>query len=95
MYFIQYSELPVRPLFLHLLLPPKFHPSRPPSQISHAHCKSSEADKIGLSLVGYPGLEDIDPVYCMPARLIKDLGIDRPYETLPRLQSWPESKQDA
>jgi hypothetical protein len=28
----------------------------------------------GLSLLGYPGLDDLDPVYCMPASLIERLG---------------------
>ncbi|ORZ39971.1 rab geranylgeranyltransferase [Catenaria anguillulae PL171] len=31
----------------------------------------------GLSLLGYPGLEPVDPTYCMPAGLIKSLGIYR------------------
>ncbi|KAL0255546.1 hypothetical protein I308_100351 [Cryptococcus tetragattii IND107] len=38
----------------------------------------------GLSLLGYPDLQDIDPVYCMPADLITDLGLRRPYSVLPR-----------
>ncbi|KAK8858430.1 hypothetical protein IAR55_002657 [Kwoniella newhampshirensis] len=43
----------------------------------------------GLSLLGYPGLQDIDPVYCMPAGLIASLGLRKPYITLPRLSSYP------
>lgn len=39
----------------------------------------------GLSLLGYPGLEDIDPLYCMPAKTIRRMGIAKPYTALPRL----------
>ena len=38
----------------------------------------------GLSLLGYPGLEDIDPVYCMPARLIRTMGLQKDWQALPR-----------
>ncbi|ODN74543.1 hypothetical protein L202_06914 [Cryptococcus amylolentus CBS 6039] len=41
----------------------------------------------GLSLLGYPGLQDIDPVYCMPADLIDRLGLRKPYSVLPRQSS--------
>ncbi|KAJ3018813.1 UNVERIFIED_CONTAM: hypothetical protein HDU68_010977 [Siphonaria sp. JEL0065] len=30
----------------------------------------------GLSLLGYPDLEPVDPRYCMPVRVVKRLGID-------------------
>lgn len=39
----------------------------------------------GLSLVGYPGLEDIDPLYCMPAKVIRRMGIEKGYTALPRM----------
>ncbi|ODN95776.1 geranylgeranyl transferase type-2 subunit beta [Cryptococcus wingfieldii CBS 7118] len=41
----------------------------------------------GLSLLGYPGLQDIDPVYCMPADLIDRLGLRKAYSVLPRQSS--------
>jgi geranylgeranyl transferase type-2 subunit beta len=43
----------------------------------------------GLSLLGYPGLNDIDPLYCMPASVIDKLGLRKPYSALPRLESYP------
>nr|XP_018262567.1 geranylgeranyl transferase type-2 subunit beta [Kwoniella dejecticola CBS 10117]OBR84725.1 geranylgeranyl transferase type-2 subunit beta [Kwoniella dejecticola CBS 10117] len=43
----------------------------------------------GLSLLGYPGLEDIDPVYCMPAKLIDKLVLRKPYAALERMSSYP------
>lgn len=43
----------------------------------------------GLSLLGYPGLQDIDPLYCMPADVIAARGLKKPYKALPRLESWP------
>jgi geranylgeranyl transferase type-2 subunit beta len=45
----------------------------------------------GLSLVGYPGLQDIDPVFCLPAKTIDKLGLRKTYRTLPRLASYPSS----
>ena len=38
----------------------------------------------GLSLLGYPGLEDIDPVYCMPAKLIEKMGLRKGWKALER-----------
>jgi len=38
----------------------------------------------GLSLLGYPGLVDLDPVYCMPAPLIEKMGLRRGWKALPR-----------
>ncbi|KZT35986.1 rab geranylgeranyltransferase [Sistotremastrum suecicum HHB10207 ss-3] len=38
----------------------------------------------GLSLLGYPGLNDLDPVYCMPAELIKRKGLTKAWLALPR-----------
>ncbi|KAI9178763.1 Rab geranylgeranyltransferase [Blastocladiella emersonii ATCC 22665] len=31
----------------------------------------------GLSLLGFPGLESVDPTYCMPTGVIRKLGIER------------------
>ncbi|KAF8346697.1 rab geranylgeranyltransferase [Amanita rubescens] len=39
----------------------------------------------GLSLLGYPGLVDLDPVYCMPADLIAEMGLKREWKALERL----------
>ncbi|OSX62735.1 hypothetical protein POSPLADRAFT_1046141 [Postia placenta MAD-698-R-SB12] len=38
----------------------------------------------GLSLLGYPGLNDLDPVYCMPASLIERMGLKKGWQALPR-----------
>ncbi|KXN84945.1 putative geranylgeranyl transferase type-2 subunit beta [Leucoagaricus sp. SymC.cos] len=38
----------------------------------------------GLSLLGYPGLEDLDPVYCMPAQLTEKMGLKKGWKALPR-----------
>jgi len=38
----------------------------------------------GLSLLGHPDLEDIDPVYCMPAPVIERLGLRKGWVALPR-----------
>ncbi|CAE6480771.1 unnamed protein product [Rhizoctonia solani] len=38
----------------------------------------------GLSLLGYPGLVDLDPVYCMPAAIIEQLGLRKDWRALPR-----------
>ena len=38
----------------------------------------------GLSLLGFPGLVDIDPVYCMPADRIEAKGLHKNWEALPR-----------
>lgn len=43
----------------------------------------------GLSLLGYPGLNDIDPLYCLPAQVTEKLGLRTKYQTLPRLDAWP------
>jgi hypothetical protein len=34
----------------------------------------------GLSLLGYPGLEDVDPIYCMPASLIERMGLKKSWK---------------
>ena len=36
----------------------------------------------GLALLGEPGLEHVDPTYCMPSRITERLGIARPYQQL-------------
>ncbi|KAJ3554310.1 hypothetical protein NP233_g12447 [Leucocoprinus birnbaumii] len=41
----------------------------------------------GLSLIGYPGLEDLDPVYCMPERIISEMGLRKGWKALPRRTS--------
>jgi len=38
----------------------------------------------GLSLLGYPGLEDLDPVYCMPSDVIERRGLRKAWLALPR-----------
>jgi geranylgeranyl transferase type-2 subunit beta len=39
---------------------------------------------LGLSLLGYPGLEDLDPVYCMPRDVIERMGLKKGWVALPR-----------
>jgi geranylgeranyl transferase type-2 subunit beta len=39
---------------------------------------------IGLSLLGYPALMDLDPVYCMPASIIEKLGLRKEWKALQR-----------
>lgn len=34
----------------------------------------------GLSLLGFPRLQAIDPVYAMPVDVVRRLGIARPYQ---------------
>jgi geranylgeranyl transferase type-2 subunit beta len=38
----------------------------------------------GLSLLGYPRLEDVDPVYCMPVSLIERMGLNKSWKALLR-----------
>jgi geranylgeranyl transferase type-2 subunit beta len=38
----------------------------------------------GLSLLGYPGLADLDPVYCMPAHVIEARGLRKSWKALER-----------
>ncbi|CDS01596.1 probable BET2-geranylgeranyltransferase type II beta subunit [Sporisorium scitamineum] len=40
----------------------------------------------GLSLLGFEGLQQVDPTYCMPLRTTKALGIDRPYQRPPPIE---------
>ncbi|KAH7918636.1 rab geranylgeranyltransferase [Leucogyrophana mollusca] len=37
-----------------------------------------------LSLLGYPGLVDLDPVYCMPADIIERMGLRKGWKALDR-----------
>ena len=46
----------------------------------------------GLSLLGYPGLEDLDPVYCMPAKVIEILGLRKGWKALTRRRPSTHSK---
>ncbi|KAJ7283809.1 rab geranylgeranyltransferase [Mycena rebaudengoi] len=41
----------------------------------------------GLSILGYPALVDLDPVYCMPARLIEMKGLKKGWKALERRQT--------
>ncbi|KAH6904881.1 rab geranylgeranyltransferase [Coprinopsis sp. MPI-PUGE-AT-0042] len=38
----------------------------------------------GLSLLGHPNLVDLDPVYCMPAKLMQEKGLRKGWVALPR-----------
>ncbi|KAK7470636.1 Rab geranylgeranyltransferase [Stygiomarasmius scandens] len=38
----------------------------------------------GLSILGYPGLADLDPVYCMPADIIERMGLRKGWKNLER-----------
>ncbi|KAF7352949.1 Geranylgeranyl transferase type-2 subunit beta [Mycena venus] len=38
----------------------------------------------GLSILGYPGLVDLDPVYCMPAPIIEAKGLRKAWKGLER-----------
>ena len=42
---------------------------------------------IGLSLLGYPGLMDLDPVYCMPASIVENVGLRKGWKALQRRTS--------
>jgi geranylgeranyl transferase type-2 subunit beta len=37
-----------------------------------------------LSILGYPGLVDLDPVYCMPAPIIEAKGLRKGWKGLER-----------
>lgn len=39
---------------------------------------------IGLSILGHPGLVDLDPVYCMPAAIIERKGLRKGWKALER-----------
>ncbi|KAJ7597297.1 rab geranylgeranyltransferase, partial [Mycena floridula] len=38
----------------------------------------------GLTILGYPGLVDLDPVYCMPASIIEARGLKKDWKALER-----------
>jgi len=40
----------------------------------------------GLSILGYPGLVDLDPVYCMPVTVIENKGLRKDWQALDRRQ---------
>ncbi|KAJ1856718.1 Rab geranylgeranyltransferase [Coemansia sp. RSA 1822] len=42
----------------------------------------------GLALVRYPGLEEVDPVYCMPRSVVEQLGLDKWQSNVP--ESWSQ-----
>ncbi|KAJ2550253.1 Rab geranylgeranyltransferase [Coemansia sp. RSA 1878] len=42
----------------------------------------------GLSLVRYPGLNEVDPVYCMPRSVVKRLGLHKWQDKVPK--SWSQ-----
>ncbi|KAK2464676.1 hypothetical protein APHAL10511_003252 [Amanita phalloides] len=44
----------------------------------------------GLSLLGYPNLVDLDPVYCMPAKVIEKMGLKKGWKALERRQASTE-----
>ncbi|KAF8590357.1 terpenoid cyclases/Protein prenyltransferase [Ramaria rubella] len=46
----------------------------------------------GLSLLGFPNLDDIDPVYCMPVSVIERKGVRKAWAALPRRESYPPCK---
>jgi geranylgeranyl transferase type-2 subunit beta len=48
------------------------------------NCRRWPDYAIGLSLLGYPHLSDVDPVYCMPAALIERMGLRTEWKALPR-----------
>ncbi|KAI0246996.1 terpenoid cyclases/protein prenyltransferase alpha-alpha toroid [Lactifluus subvellereus] len=41
----------------------------------------------GLSLLGYPELDDVDLVYCMPTSLIERMGLKKSWKALPRREA--------
>ncbi|OJA20093.1 hypothetical protein AZE42_07714 [Rhizopogon vesiculosus] len=41
----------------------------------------------GLSLLGYPALMDLDPVYCMPASIVENVGLRKGWKALQRRTS--------
>jgi hypothetical protein len=45
---------------------------------------TGHSEPTGLSLLGYPGLEDLDPVYCMPTEMIEHKGLRKGWLALPR-----------
>jgi geranylgeranyl transferase type-2 subunit beta len=46
--------------------------------------RATDAGSVGLSLLGYPGLVDLDPVYCMPAKRIEAMGLRKGWKALAR-----------
>ena len=54
------------------------------ASLSKEYITKDDSDAEGLSLLGYEGLNDIDPVYCMPADLIEKKGLKKNWAALPR-----------
>jgi geranylgeranyl transferase type-2 subunit beta len=48
--------------------------------------KLGNSHATGLSMLGYPGLQDIDPVYCMPTSVTEKMGLRKGFQVLPRRQ---------
>ena len=61
-------------------------PVRVPNSFSGIYALMSSR-YAGLSLLGHPGLVDLDPVYCMPATLIESMGLKKAWKALPRRQA--------
>ena len=43
---------------------------------------------VGLSILGYPNLIDLDPVYCIPASVIEAKGLWKAWKALERRKSY-------
>ncbi|KAF8213591.1 terpenoid cyclases/protein prenyltransferase alpha-alpha toroid [Mycena galopus ATCC 62051] len=54
---------------------------RPGNMVDVFHTQFGVA---GLSILGYPGLVDLDPVYCMPAPIIEAKGLRKGWKGLDR-----------
>ena len=48
---------------------------------------SDNVPQQGLSILGYPNLIDLDPVYCMPASVIEAKGLRKAWKALERMKS--------
>ena len=48
------------------------------------HDPDIDHNYIGLSILGYPGLVDLDPVYCMPASVVEKMGLRKEWKALER-----------
>jgi len=56
------------------------------SSLGFFSTRFNERDGVGLSILGYPGLVDLDPVYCMPAHIIEARGLRKGWKALERRQ---------
>ncbi|KAF5318673.1 hypothetical protein D9619_010914 [Psilocybe cf. subviscida] len=57
---------------------------RPGDMVDVFHTLFGVAGTFCMSILGYPGLVDLDPVYCMPASIIEDKGLRKPWKGLER-----------